>query len=41
MDLLVTILDKIPEHESRMRIHHYLNEELAKSKSIYDRKLFI
>ena len=38
---MVTILVKLPDYDSRIRIHHFLNEELAKSASIYDRKLFI
>jgi len=39
--MLVHILTKIPDFQSRSRIHHFLNEDLAGSKTIYDRKMFI
>lgn len=41
LEIMIEILLKIHDHECRARIHHFVNEELAKSKSVYDRKLFI
>jgi len=41
LEILVYILVKIPDYQSRCLIHHFVNEDLAKSKSIYNRKLFI
>ena len=38
--MLVHLLTKSPDHQSRARIHHFLNEELAGSKTIYDRKMY-
>jgi hypothetical protein len=31
----------MPDHDIRIQIHHFLNEDLVKSKSIFNRKLFI
>ena len=41
INILVHILTKIPDFHSRSRIHHFLNEELATSKTIQNRKFFI
>lgn len=41
LDIFVYILTNIPDFHTRQQIHHFLNEELAKSKSIYDRRMFI
>lgn len=38
---MIEILLKIHDYESKARIQHFINEDLAKSKSLYDRKLFI
>jgi len=41
LDIFVYVLTKVPDFHTRQQIHHFLNEELAKSKSIYDRRIFI
>ena len=41
IDILVTMLTKTPDFNSRQRIHAFLNENLASSKSIYDRKVYL
>ena len=41
IEILVILLTKNPDYQSRQRIHGFVNEELAKSKSIYDRKIYI
>lgn len=41
IDILVFILTNWTDQQSRHLIHHYLNEELAKSKSIQSRKIYI
>jgi hypothetical protein len=41
LDILVFVLIKIPDHHTRMKIHHFANVDLAQSKSIFDRKIYI
>lgn len=41
IDILIFMLTKMPDQPSRSMIHNFLNETLAKSRSIFDRKLFI
>mmetsp|Transcript_17082 Transcript_17082/g.26429 ORF Transcript_17082/g.26429 Transcript_17082/m.26429 type:complete len:179 (+) Transcript_17082:1713-2249(+) len=41
VEILIFILTKIPDFKSRQQVHHFLNEDLAKSASIYDRKTYL
>lgn len=41
LDIFISILTKMYDNSSKMRIHVFVNDELAKAKSVYDRKLFI
>ena len=41
IDIFVHILTKNPDHKSRSKIHRFLNEDLANSRTIYDRKIFL
>ena len=39
--VLVEILIKSPDFKSRQNIHSFINEDIANSKSIFDRKIYI
>jgi len=41
LDIFIMILVKLADHQCRQKIQSFLNEDLAMSKSIYDRKIFI
>ena len=39
--VIVNMLTSNSDFESRQNIHQFLNEDLANSKSIYDRKMYL
>lgn len=41
IDIFIAILMKLHDNSCKLKIHIFVNEELAKAKSVYDRKLFI